>query len=641
MVFALDQLGRVSYVDEAVRTVLGLPPGGVIGRAIAEVLPPDEATCDSEPWQRLLDGEPVRGLPCRARRADGADIHLYAEATPRFDSTGRFAGAHGAARAAVNPQAPDGEGDSLIAWAAALRDAGEASAPTENLRDSLGRLLERLGKLGVDASWAEIVDDGDPATARLVAWHGPDAEDLARAATESPPDSERRCPAMRALRTGQLVVCDMSEETNERPVAPWLAEARNRGYAAFCSVPLLHGDQVLGALCLCSRQPGFWSDWRTLMLELFGHVAAAVVTGTQALERARKAEGHFQDLVEQLPCVVYVARVGDPPDIEFLTRNVEQYCGYTPAEFYAAPELIFRCMHPDDQDRVRREIAEHTRRPEPYTMRYRIQHRDGAQVRHVVAYSTPCLDEQGRIVARRGIIMDVTQETALEQQLLQSHRLAAIGEMTTMMAHEIRNPLAGMSLAIRLLRHYPDDSGTRDRCLDDLAEGLRRIDETVSRAMDFANPRPPGTRRAALGDVIEQARKLTATYLRKSTVTLETELPADLPDLAADPRQLEQVIVNLILNACKAMPHGGRLAIQAATDAEHVRIEVTDTGAGIPPEHLERIFDPFYSRFHAGAGLGLALCRRIMDAHGGSITVNSPPDQGATFRLLLPLAPES
>lgn len=226
-----------------------------------------------------------------------------------------------------------------------------------------------------------------------------------------------------------------------------------------------------------------------------------------------------------------------------------------------------------------------------------------------------------------------------EQQLLQSQRLAAIGEMTAMMAHEIRNPLAGMSLCLRVLRDHADDPHTQRTCLDDLAEGLRRINDSVSHALDFAKSPPPSTCRCSLAAIVEAARRTTATYVRKSRVVFEIDVPEELPELVADPAQIEQVFVNLILNACKAMPEGGRLTVRARANARHLRAEVVDTGIGMTPEQVQHAFDPFYSAFPEGVGLGLALCRRIVSVHGGALDVASRPGQGSTFRIELPLEP--
>jgi len=232
-----------------------------------------------------------------------------------------------------------------------------------------------------------------------------------------------------------------------------------------------------------------------------------------------------------------------------------------------------------------------------------------------------------------------TGSAGSEEQLLQSQRLVVIGEMAAMIAHEIRNPLAGMSLCLRLLRDHEDDAATRRMCYDDLAEGIRRINDTVTRALDFSKARPPSPSRCSVARMIAHAQELAATSLRKSGVELHTELPDDLPPITADSVHLEQLFVNLILNACKAMPNGGRVTVRARAEGGMLHAEVADTGVGIAPDHAERIFDPFTSHFAVGAGLGLALCRRIVNAHGGTLHVESHPGTGSTFRIALPLEP--
>jgi PAS domain S-box-containing protein len=347
----------------------------------------------------------------------------------------------------------------------------------------------------------------------------------------------------------------------------------------------------------------------------------------------------FREVIESLPCVVYVARPTWPPEIVFITGNVERHLGYTPEELYADSTLAFGCIHPDDRDRVLATMREAVARGEPYSADYRFVQRNGTDVRHVTLHSAPIAEAAGPRALRQGIVLDVTAEKRLERELLQSQRLAAIGEMAAMMAHEIRNPLAGMSLALRMLRSARGDTEIEDECLSDLAHCLERINATVSRVLDFSKARPLKLRRCRLADVLDGACRLTATYARKSDVAVEIDLAPGLPDLVADPDQLEQVFVSLILNACKATPDGGRVTLGARADAGRLHAEVADAGIGIPPEQLEHIFDPFYSGFGHGTGLGLTLCQRIVRAHGGTIGVDSRPGQGSTFRIDLPLEP--
>ncbi len=206
-----------------------------------------------------------------------------------------------------------------------------------------------------------------------------------------------------------------------------------------------------------------------------------------------------------------------------------------------------------------------------------------------------------------------------------------------------RNPHipAALPLAEEIVRALRRESsgGTMDECLDDIEACLRRVNDTVERALDFAKAKPFRPRPCRLETVIADAKALAATYMRKREITWEERLEPGLPDLVADPDQLTQALVNIILNACKAMPSGGRLSLVATRDGERVALEVADAGVGIRPEDLDRIFDPFYSGYGEGAGLGLPLARRIVEAHGGSIAVRSTVGEGTVFRIELPVEP--
>ena len=410
---------------------------------------------------------------------------------------------------------------------------------------------------------------------------------------------------------------------------------------------LASGEAVCGLECRVRHRDGHAVVLRTdakPRLDAAGRflgvdaVARPVLGPRPALGSAMDYAG-LLELLDQLPCVVYIARVVWPPRIDFVSRSVEQYTGHKPREIIADASLLFRRVHPDDRERVMRRAREDMGRAEPSTTELRLVHRNGRDVFHVAARSSPVVDAEGRVVSRYGMLLDVTAQKGLEQELRQSQRLAAIGEMAAMMAHEIRNPLAGMSLCLRVLREGENDPRVVRECYDDLAEGLRRINTTVARALDFAKARPPALRRCSLVEIVEAARSLTAAYVRKGQVAFELDLPPDLPELVADPAQLEQLFVNLILNACKAMPGGGRLDVRARAEGRRLHADVADTGIGIEPGLHGQIFSPFYSGFGDGTGLGLSLCQRIVDAHGGAIRVESAAGRGSTFHIELPLEP--
>lgn len=204
----------------------------------------------------------------------------------------------------------------------------------------------------------------------------------------------------------------------------------------------------------------------------------------------------FRSLMENLPCVVYVARPTWPPLIEYISPNVERLIGYRAEEFCANPAVSLACVHPDDRERFSECVREAMPRPEPYRVEYRALHKNGRHVYHAAALSVPMLDTEGRVVRRHGIIVDMTEQKRLEGELLRAQRLATIGEMAAMMAHEIRNPLAGMSLALRALRGMVPPNPGATECLDDLESCIERINATVSRALDLAKE-PQDAPRAA------------------------------------------------------------------------------------------------------------------------------------------------
>ena len=638
LVFSIDQDQRLTYVSANVRPALGYEPADLVGVCFLDRLHPDDHDRARELWAQLRAGRMVRRVQLRVPTSEGHYVPFVMNVLPRTGEGGEFVGVAGIGHEVRATSDAGAEHVRLLGEIGGLRLVGESLTQPRDLPRVLEDITRYPVSLGAEACWVGLFEEG---TLRLrpVAHRGPMAAALAKAAERcAADDSNGQTLLERAIVTREIVVEDL--ERPGAPRSPCTDEARRHGCRSMAVVPMAYGEQALGAICVCSRQPGFFEAWKLELLGLFAQSAAAAVANTQALERARQSEARFHDLVERLPCVAFVAKPGRPPEFVYVTSTIERFSGYSPDDFYADGEVAFRCVHPDDCERVRSIVREATHRAEPYTIEYRMVHRKTGAIRHVSLRSAPQSDTAGNVVLRQGVILDVTEQKGLEHELRQSQRLAAIGEMAAMMAHEIRNPLAGMSLALRMLGTAEDDDEMRQECVGDLDGCLQRINATVSRVLDFAKARPLDLRSCRLPDILDAARALTATYIRRSNIGLDADLPPDLPQIVADPDQLEQVYVNLILNACKAMPNGGRVAIRARANAHTLCTEVTDTGIGIEPKDMDHIFDTFYSGFGDGTGLGLPLCRRIIAAHGGTIDVQSTPGKGSTFRIELPLEPQ-
>ncbi|MFP4058522.1 MAG: ATP-binding protein [Candidatus Brocadiia bacterium] len=627
----LDPQGVCLCAGSSAPSLLGLEPGDMVGIPLEKLVHPDDAQPLREAWERVGRGESLRGIALRARAGDGRILSLLFDLVPRRGRGGVFLGADAWARREPDPDDPPGdeEGGALAALDRLARFARQAAAAAD-AQAVLEAAAQALAQLGARASWT-LLREPDSGELEATACRGPGARELAEPVAEATRGTEPPEPTAQAL-DGRLAVVEL-----EGLEGAWAEAARARGYRSLAVLPLAWGGETLGVAHAYSREAEGLGGWRRPLLEALAATASAALGAARASRRAERAKSRFEGLVEGLPCVVYTAEPCWPPRFRYISRNVEKYTGCSAEDFLEDRGTLLAVIHPEDRERVAAEVRRRGPLPEPYMLEVRVVDARTGAVTHAAIHSQPQLDAQGRVVLRHGIITDVTERKRLEQELRQSQRLAAVGEMAAMMAHEIRNPLAGMSLAVRTLRSAPREPEVVEECLVDLDQCLQRINATVSRVLEFSKARPLAVRPTSLEEVVRSAARLTATYIRKNDIRLHLELASDLPPLVADPDQLEQVFVNLILNACQAMPEGGELRLRAELEAGRVHAQVADTGVGIEPQHLEAIFDPFYSRFANGTGLGLPLCRRIVEAHGGSIAVESTPGEGSTFHIHIPL----
>lgn len=237
----------------------------------------------------------------------------------------------------------------------------------------------------------------------------------------------------------------------------------------------------------------------------------------------------------------------------------------------------------------------------------------------------------------------LTELQATTQQLWQAARLAGVGELAAGIAHELNNPLGIISLRIEGLLAKTPPEDPRRRPLEIVEQEVERMARLVSNLLQFSRP---GRDRVSTVDVAEELVKtieLTEHYFRRRNIMIRTDIHPSLPSIHADRQQLRQVFLNLFTNAADAMPHGGNLTPRVypgvMPDGQPALVlEITDTGVGIPPEHIPRVTDPFFSTKEEGkgTGLGLAICKRIIDEHKGLLQIESQVGQGTTVRVILP-----
>jgi len=262
--------------------------------------------------------------------------------------------------------------------------------------------------------------------------------------------------------------------------------------------------------------------------------------------------------------------------------------------------------------------------------------------RSVMVSVSPLHGVDGEILGVLGIARDMTDTKKLEQQIRNSEKLASVGKLAAGVAHEINNPLAGILNCLYNLRKGTLSPARQEEYWVSMEDGVRRVQKIVRQLLDFSQQHEPEFSPTDINQVVDRVLVLTNHLFAPSLIRLERLLGHALPSLMVDRHMMEQVLMNLILNAVQAMKNGGVLTIKTAVVEGVCRIEVSDTGSGIPPAVLPRIFDPFFTTKSEGegTGLGLSVSLGIVERHGGKILVESEVGKGTTFILCLPLSRE-
>jgi PAS domain S-box-containing protein len=361
------------------------------------------------------------------------------------------------------------------------------------------------------------------------------------------------------------------------------------------------------------------------------------VTERREMEKALRGQEEFQRyLLESFPDLILV--IGQDNRYSFVSARIRDLLGYKPEDLVGksieeglnpSPEFLNLCREVGSGAKMFG-FCEHV-----------AKHRDGGW-RTMRASASPLFDAHNQ---RNGVIVsvrDITVEKKLEQQIIQSERLAAMGQMIGGFAHELNNPLTSI-LGVTELLQESETSETSRRQLTMLQQQARRAADIVQNLTYFSRPPAAGKSFIQLNDLVQRTLHLHAYSLRKNNITTDFLPEPILPMVSGDPHQLMQVFLNLVLNAEQAIREArdrGTLRIRVARASSSVTVVFQDDGPGIAPEILPNIFDPFYTtkRPGRGTGLGLSICKAILREHGGNVEAASAPGGGAVFTVSLPIA---
>jgi len=371
-------------------------------------------------------------------------------------------------------------------------------------------------------------------------------------------------------------------------------------------------------------------------------------------ERARaEAEAKYQMLVEQMNAITYMAEIGIDGQWYYVSPQVEQILGYTQSEWLSMSRNWAQLIHPDDVPTV---VAaeEASAKGEPFQAEFRIRRKDGREV---------WLNDTGVVVqgseahpVMEGIMVDITERKLLETQLQQSRKMEAVGRLAGGIAHDFNNLLT-------IITGYTDLALSRAGVALELRTDIERVESAAGRAaalvrqlLAFSRKQVLQPKTLDLNAIVVNLDSLL-TRLIDDNIEMVTRVQDDLGKVKADPAQIEQVIMNLVVNARDAMPNGGRLVLETtnldldtAYANEHISVKpgryvmlaVSDTGIGMDEQTLAHIFEPFYTTKESGrgTGLGLSTVYGIVKQSGGYIWVYSEPGKGSTFKVYLPRVAE-
>ncbi len=286
-------------------------------------------------------------------------------------------------------------------------------------------------------------------------------------------------------------------------------------------------------------------------------------------------------------------------------------------------------------------LAELARTSEPRgnlsLYKFRLPAGDGRQL--IVNLSTvPLVGKADRVIGRLLILQDLTERVNLEDQLVQAEKLSSIGLLAAGVAHEVNTPLAVITSQVQMLARQMTPDDPRSRMLERIVKQAFRASEIVNNLLKFSRVSGSEYSELDLNKVVRETLSLLEPVLRASKISVNPQLTSALPPVYGNFGKLQQVFVNLIMNARDAMPRGGELSIVTESENSSVHAEVSDNGIGIPPDHLNKIFDPFFTTKSTsrGTGLGLAVTYGIIREHSGRIRVESAVGRGTSFRLEFP-----
>ncbi len=506
----------------------------------------------------------------------------------------------------------------------ALQEISRKTSSTINLNKLLGVITASAMKITKASSCALLLVADDNQHLRVASQIGYEGLDTARFRMKV----GQGIAGWVAANGVPLLVRDVSRE-------PRYVEAIKEVKSELAA-PLISENKVLGVLNVDSvNQAAFSEDDLKLLVIYAGHTAS-LIKNARLYGQVMTERNFRENILESSPNSVIAVNM--KKEITSINRRTEELfrlkrkhaLGQKAADVFGDEIVQLVDLAVDQGDLIDYKEIRKSRK-------------DGSQLTLGVT-SSWLRDHQDKLIGVVFIVRDLTEGKRTEELIRRMDRLTSIGQLSAGIAHEIRNPLASISLNVQILSKKLALDTAAKHIVSDTLEGIDRIKSLVKGMLDFAKPSTPALKRDSIARVLRNSISLLDSQLRKKRIEVKLDLAEDLPEVVFDEHQIQQVFVNLLLNGLEAMSDGGGIRIKSTLGKDHKKrrnlaLHIMDTGGGIPPFNLSKIFDPFFTTKPEGTGLGLSIVHKILEQHHAAIDVVSEENRGTTFILSFPIHP--
>jgi PAS domain S-box-containing protein len=647
--------GSLDFINRRWLEFSGVSLEKGLGRGWEAAVHPDDLARFMEEWRAAVAGRRAMETEARVRRADGQYRWLLIRSVPLHDERGKIVKWYG-----TNTDIDDRKRaeEALGRLNRELRAISNCNQTLLRATDEPS-LLEEICRIvcqeaGYHVAWVGYAEHDEAQSVRPAAWTGTEEGYLANLGITWADTERGRGPTGTAIRSGKT--CCIQDFATDPRMAPWRESAVLRDFRSGIALPLRdeHGD-AFGSLTIYSAQPNaFTPEEIRLLEELAADLAFGIVTlrsraaRQRAEEALREGETRFRTFVDHAADALFIYDF-EPGTIVDVNRQACDSLGYTREELLGTTAVAF---HLDSERAQMESVAERAAAGETVIDTHWHRRRDGTLFPvevHTSEYGyggRRFLLKVARDVSDRLRAEEERERVRqLEAELAHLNRVSTLGELAASIAHEVNQPLSGVvtsgGACLRwLARDPPNVEEARESARHIVRDG-KRAGEIIARIRTLSKRAATPCEKLDLNDTLREVLALVGDEAKKKSVILRTQFAEDLSPVSGDRVQLQQVLLNLVMNALEAMSSVGDRARELVVttrnlDPDQVEVTVRDSGIGLDPNTMDKIFNPFYTTKASGMGMGLSISRSIIQNHGGKLWAVANEGPGTSFYFTLP-----